>query len=84
MLGKQHKAEDVGEALLSLQRHIELRLVQIEETCVRYGLPGIQRFTLIARDPSNDRMLIVITNEDAEGVKAAASLAVDSGVGVKL
>lgn len=77
MLAHTHKAKDVDQALASLRQHITMRLVQIEGVCRNYGLPEITNFTLIARDPNNDKMVIVVTNEGAEGVKVATELAVN-------
>ena len=60
----------------AFQRQIAVRLVEIEDEMKGWGLP-MSKFTLIARDPNNDKMIIVLTNEDEAGLSYAATLAVN-------
>lgn len=50
-------------AVKELNAYIAARLENIERECHRRGLRSIVNFTLIARDPVNDDMSIVVTNE---------------------
>lgn len=78
MLIHKHEAKDKQEALKSLNQHVAMRLVQIEDTCRNYGLPSMTKFTLIARDPDNDNMCVVVTNEDEDGLKDAVRVALNN------
>lgn len=51
------------EAKASLNLDIAEKLCEVEDLCKSYGLPRLTRFTLIARDPENDEMVVVVTNE---------------------
>lgn len=75
MLIHTRKAKDVDHALKALHYSIGLRMSQIEESCRNYGLPEITKLTIIARDPNNDNMAIVLTNEDAAGMQQAVDVA---------
>lgn len=44
------------------RHHIAGYLVEIEEECRRLGVP-MSCLTLIARDPTNDEMSVVLTND---------------------
>lgn len=48
--------------LSQLRFEISDKLCEIEEICNSYSLP-LTRFSLLARDPSNDEMGILLTNE---------------------
>lgn len=48
-----------------LREEIATALCVIEDTCKSYGLP-MSQITLIARDPDNDNMIILLTNETTE------------------
>jgi hypothetical protein len=56
------------------RQDIGVKLVEIEDLCQRWGLP-ITKLTLIARDPLNDAMFVVLTNEDRPGLQHAIALA---------
>lgn len=60
----------------AFQQHIAVRLVEIEDEMKGWGLP-MSKLTLIARDPNNDKMIVVLTNEDEAGLAYAATLAVN-------
>lgn len=54
-------------------------LVEIEDVFKAYGLP-LTGITLVARDPANDNMIVVLTNEDGAGRKRALELAISDGM----
>lgn len=54
-------------------------LVEIEDVFTNYGLP-LTGITLVARDPANDNMIVVLTNEDGEGRQRALELAISDGM----
>lgn len=60
--------------LHSFKLDIGVKLVEIEDACKAWGLP-ITKLTLIVRDPDNDKMFVVLTNESRAGLQHAASLA---------
>lgn len=45
---------------LGVVQHLE----EIKNLCSSWGLDGIDKFTLIARDPEKESMILVVTNED--------------------
>jgi hypothetical protein len=47
-----------------LRLDIGLKMLEIEDTFRKYGLKTITNLTLVARDPDNDNMYIVLTNDD--------------------
>jgi hypothetical protein len=47
---------------------VGLKMLEIEDTFRRYGLKTITGLTLVARDPDNDNMYIVLTNDDLRTV----------------
>ena len=57
-----------------MQLEVEEHLLKIEQVFRQWSLP-LSLTTLIARDPDNDNMIVVLTNEDAEGLKKATKLA---------
>jgi hypothetical protein len=66
-------------SLQGLHQYIGAHLVAIEDELQRLGLP-LSKLTFIARDPSNDKMIVVLTNEDIEGLRYASDLAVKQEV----
>ena len=52
------------DALEVFQRTATLKLLEIEDYVKAAGLLSIEKFTLVARDPSNPEMFVVITNEE--------------------
>ena len=66
--------DEKKKALEHLNRYAGMRIVQIEQQCHDHGLTGITNFTLIARDPNNDNMCFVVTNED-DGLDSAMRVA---------
>lgn len=60
----------------SFKIDIGVKLVEIEDRCKAWGL-STTKLTLIARDPDNDKMLIVLTNEDRSGLQHATTLALN-------
>jgi hypothetical protein len=64
----------VSDVMLSLQLEIEQHLGEIERTIARYGLP-LSSITLIARDPNNDRKIIVLNNDGLAGLEKSCRLA---------
>ena len=59
-----------------LNRYSATRVRQIQAQCEQYGLKTITKFTLIARDPGNDDMCLVVTNDDLqEAVRVATESA---------
>ncbi len=49
--------------MAELRLEIAGKLCEIEDLCHSYGLTSITRITCIARDPENDNMAILTTNE---------------------
>lgn len=49
-------------------------LIEIEDIFTAYSLP-LTGITLIARDPANDKMFVLLTNEDEPGLASALALA---------
>jgi hypothetical protein len=49
-------------------------LFKIEETCDRLNVP-MRNVTLIMRNPDEPEMYVVLTTEDADGIKIACDLA---------
>lgn len=61
---------------------VAMLLVEAEEIFKSYSLP-ITGITLVARDPTNDNMFVILTNEDEEGKEYALNLALKPGVGTR-
>lgn len=59
------------------QLHVYLaeKLGEIEDGLSDFGLGAMTRFTLIARDPANDRMSVCLTNEPDEDLTQAFAVA---------
>ena len=70
--------EEKKRAFAELHWAISAKLVEIERTCRRHGLPALTQFTVIARDPTNDDMCLVVTSEDEEGLRAAVRVALNN------
>lgn len=66
------------QAFAELHCAITTKLMEIGDECYVYGLSALTEFTLIARDPNNDDMCLVVTNEDAEGLQAAVRVALNN------
>mgnify|MGYP006921319859 CR=1 FL=1 len=69
------------EQMLDMQLEIEGCLSSIESVLRRWGLP-MSKLTLIARDPSNDKMTLVITNESQESLQEATAWALSKSLDV--
>lgn len=54
------------EAFAVLHREVVQCLIEIERACHVRGLKKIEKFTVIMRDPTNDDMCLVVTNDDLE------------------
>lgn len=67
------------ELMLDMQLDIEEHLGFIEQVFQCYGLP-MSGVTLIARDPADDNMIVVLTNEDLLGLEKACALAIKQQV----
>ena len=68
-----------GIELLRLQ--VACRLEGIHELCKEAGLDGLSRFTLIARDPDDDTLCILVTNEpNNEAVQEAVDVCLRNSV----
>jgi hypothetical protein len=52
------------QVLEKLRLAVAVHLDAIQDTCKQFGLGGIRNLTLVARDPDNPEMYIVLTNED--------------------
>lgn len=50
-------------ALEMLRHDIAMSLADIEEACESRGLTTMNQLTLLARDPTNDEMSIVVSSE---------------------
>jgi hypothetical protein len=64
------------EQLESLRLEVATQLCKIERICREYNLTAISRFAVVARDPANDEMIICITNEPGEELRAAFDAAI--------
>lgn len=63
-----------------LRLDVAFELDQIGQMLGRvWGLP-LPKLTLIARDPNNDNMIIVTTNEDQAGLERAGDCAADDRI----
>jgi hypothetical protein len=67
MKTKAQLMEDLKDEITNL-------LIEIEDTYKRFGLP-LSQITLIARDPANDNMIILLTNETEVSLDHAIKLA---------
>ena len=63
-----------NEVLYEMQLELEMHLLNIQAVFRHYNLP-LTKVTLIARDPGNDRMIVVLGNEDKAGLEKACFLA---------
>lgn len=64
------------EKLLELHDAIAVQLNAIQDVCRERGLKKISRCTLCARDPDDDAMIVMLTNEpDDAAVRAAVEAA---------
>lgn len=63
--------------LAEMQQEIAIQLVEIEEALRRWNL-HMDGLTLIARASSNEDMIVVLTNEDAPGLRRACALAIEN------
>lgn len=68
------------DAMNELRLYIGDRLVSMEKMIHKeFGLTAITRFTLVARDPSNPNMYVVVTNEPQEAFEKVAGLITEPG-----
>lgn len=66
-------------AMNELRLDIAGKLTGIEDLCHNgYGLKALSRFTLVARDPANPKMIVVITNEPGRELQTAFEVALDT------
>lgn len=65
-MAKQLTEAEKAQAFDYLNRYAGMRMTQIQAQCENYGLRTITNFTLIARDPNNDDMCLVVTNDDLQ------------------
>lgn len=70
---------DKTQLLNQMRFDVGCLLVEIEDVFKNYGLP-MTGITLVARDPANDNMIVVLTNEDGEGRQRALALAITDGM----
>ncbi len=66
--------ENKQQLMQDLKNEIAERCCDIETLARDYSLP-ISKVTVIARDPRNENMYVVVTNENDDGLKAACDLA---------
>ena len=66
MTNKPMTEQDKQEAFAELHYRIVGYLDRIEQACRQQGLRSITNFTVIARDPDNDDMCVVVTNDDLD------------------
>jgi hypothetical protein len=66
--------EKTQRLMRELKREIADKCVEIEDISRDYGLP-LSKITVMARDPSNENMYLVVTNEDDAGLKYACDIA---------
>ena len=53
-------------AMQNFREEVADKLVDIEDIAKRYGLPQMNKLTLIVRDPANPGMSVVLSNEGSE------------------
>lgn len=72
--------------LLEMKSVIVEHLDAIEAELKSRGLTRMTRLTLIARDPTNDKMTLMVSSEPSnEGIRKAFRLAIEAGeINVKL
>ena len=70
---------DKTQLLNQMRFDVGCLLVEIEDVFKNYGLP-MTGITLVARDPANDNMIVVLTHEDGEGRQRALALAITDGM----
>lgn len=63
------------ESKIQLNLDIAEKLLEIEDLCRSYHFPQLTRYTLIARDPANDEMIVVVTNEPSDEFESALDAA---------
>ena len=61
-------------AMDDMRLEVSIRLLKIADLFRELGLP-LSNLTLIARDPTNDKMFVCLTNEDKAGLEQACALA---------
>ena len=69
---------DTQSKLESLRTQIALKLIEIENITRERNVP-MENITLIARDPDNDEMFVVVTNETREGLDKAGRVIIQAG-----
>lgn len=72
-------APDKTQLMNEMRMEVAERLIEIEDVFKNYGLP-LTGITLVARDPANDNMIVVLTNEDGAGRKRALELGITDGM----
>lgn len=65
--------------MAEMRTEVALLLVQIQDVFKDYNQP-LPKITLLARDPANDDMRVMLTNEDESGLAKVAELVVMKGV----
>lgn len=65
--------KDKAALLERLRYKIAMQLVDIETLCDQCGLP-MSALTLVARDPANDEMSVVVTNDSLPEVRRLIAL----------
>lgn len=58
----------------ALQSELAYLCGEAQTACADYGLPDLTHVTLLLRDPENDDMYIVVTNDDMDEVARIAAL----------
>lgn len=67
----------MNDKLASLRLDLSLRLLKIEDYLRSRGV-AMENITLIARDPNNDKMFVVLTNEDSAGLGKVCAMAIEA------
>jgi hypothetical protein len=73
----------MSKKLNELRLDIGERLVGIEDLCRERGLKTMTEFTLIARDPDNDNLFVVVTSESLDKLPRVFEVALRT-VGIKV
>ena len=58
-----------------LQTRIALLLIEAENECASVGLTTMTSLTLVVRDPANDDMSLVVSNETPEEMRKSFRIA---------
>lgn len=65
--------------MAEMRTDVSILLAEIKDVFKSYNW-SLQKITLLARDPANDEMRVMLTNEDEGGLAKVAELVIMKGV----